>query len=335
MSKKANPTLVGSFVLGAIGLIIAAIIILGNIKLKDTRFRCIAYFTGSMHGLDIGAPVTFRGVAIGRVSQIRILYDDAQKGYTIPVYIDIEQTPLNSDLNKSWDQEAVRKLMGQLIENGLRAQLKISSLLTSKLYIDLAFQPGTMLRLRHKDDKLFEIPTLPSGLEQITQKLEKLPLDEILNKTAAALDGINSIINSEETRRALKSLDSTLNRLDILLGDMDKQLPSVLGELKTGLGNIATLSATATTLLKTTDKEIPAISKELQKLLTSLDQAAGAAVKSLNNIDQLTAKDSNFSFQVIASLQEIEKAAVSIKQLTDYLQQYPNALVFGQEDDKR
>ena len=335
MSKKANPVLVGSFVLGALGLIIAAIIILGNIKLKDNRLRCIAYFTGSLYGLDIGAPVTFRGVAIGRVSQIRILYDDAQKNYAIPVYIDIEQTPLDSDLGTSWEQDSVRKVMGQLIENGLRAQLKISSLLTSKLYIDLAFQPGTMLRLRHKDDKLFEIPTLPSGLEQITQKLEKLPLDEILNKTASALDGINSIINSEETRRALKSLDSTLNRLDILLGDMDEHIPGVLNELKSGLTNIATLSATATTVLKTTDKEIPVISNELQKLLVSLDKAAGSAVKSLNNLDQLTANDSNFSFQVIASLREIEKAAVSIKQLTDYLQQYPNALVFGQEDDKR
>ena len=335
MSKKANPVLVGSFVLGALGLIIAAIIILGNIKLKDNRLRCIAYFTGSLYGLDIGAPVTFRGVAIGRVSQIRILYDDAQKNYAIPVYIDIEQTPLDSDLGTSWEQDSVRKVMGQLIENGLRAQLKISSLLTSKLYIDLAFQPGTMLRLRHKDDKLFEIPTLPSGLEQITQKLEKLPLDEILIKTASALDGINSIINSEETRRALKSLDSTLNRLDILLGDMDEHIPGVLNELKSGLTNIATLSATATTVLKTTDKEIPVISNELQKLLVSLDKAAGSAVKSLNNLDQLTANDSNFSFQVIASLREIEKAAVSIKQLTDYLQQYPNALVFGQEDDKR
>ena len=335
MSKKANPTLVGSFVLGAIGLIIMAIVILGNIKLKDTRFRCIAYFTGSLHGLDIGAPVTFRGVAIGRVSQIHILYDDTQKNYTIPVYIDIEQSPLDSDLSKPWDHESVRKILEQLIENGLRAQLKITSLLTSKLYIDLAFQPGTMLRLRHKDDKLFEIPTLPSGLEQITQKLEKLPLDEILNKTAAALDGINNIINSEETHRALKSLDSTLNRLDILLGNMDENLPSVFGELKVGLTNIATLSATATTLLKTTDKEIPAISRDLQKLLTSLDQAAGAAVQSLNHIDQLTAKDSNFSFQVMASLQEVEKAAVSLKQLTEYLQQNPNALLFGQEDDKR
>jgi paraquat-inducible protein B len=54
----------------------------------------------------------------------------------------------------------------------------------------------------------------------------------------------------------------------------------------------------------------------------------------LNNIEQITAKDSLLSYQVTSSLQEIEKAASSIKQLTDYLQQNPNALLFGQGEDK-
>jgi len=69
LSKKANPTLVGVFVLIALALALVAIVILGKIKLKDNRFRCVAYFTGSLFGLDIGAPVTFRGVTIGRVSE--------------------------------------------------------------------------------------------------------------------------------------------------------------------------------------------------------------------------------------------------------------------------
>ena len=336
MSKKANPTVVGSFVLVAIGLAVATFVILGNFKLQDTRFRCIAFFTGSLHGLDIGAPVTFRGVAIGRVSQIRIQYDGQQRNYIIPVYIDIEQTPdVERNAREGWNQDNARQLLEQLIDQGLRAQLKISSLLTSKLYIDLALQPGTELRLRNKDDNLFEIPTLPSGLEQITQKLENLPLDEILKKTAAALDGINSIINSEETRRALKSLDSTLNRLDILLGHVDNSLPGMVVELKKGLTNFAALSAKANILIGTADKELPQVSQELQQLLSSLNQTAGGAIKTMHNIEQMTAKDSDLSYQVSTSLQEIEKAAASIRQLSDFLQQYPNALFFGQGEDKQ
>ena len=335
MSKKANPTLVGTFVLIAIALTVAAIIIIGNLKFKDNKFRCVAFFTGSLYGLDVGAPVTFRGVTIGRVSEIRINFDKEQNNYIIPVHVDIEQTPdLNGDRDAILDAAKIRQMMEQFISQGLRAQLKMSSLLTNKLYIDLAFYPNTEIRLHNKDAKLSEIPTLPSGLEQITQVLEKLPLKELITKTVSALDGINNILNSPETKHSLQSLDTTLTRLDTLLGSADTELPVLAAELKKGLANFATLAATATGILKTADKELPPMSRDLQQLLTSLNGTAIALSKTLNNVEQLTAKDSNLSYQVASSLQEIEKAAASLRQLTEYLQQHPNALVFGQGKDK-
>ncbi|WP_319585283.1 MlaD family protein [uncultured Desulfobulbus sp.] len=334
MSKKANPTIVGAFVLVAIVLTVAAIIVLGKIKLKDDKLRCVAFFTGSLYGLDIGAPVTFRGVTIGRVSQIRINFDKEQNNYIIPVYVDIEQSPeLDGNRSESRQPENIRKMMQELIGQGLRAQLKISSLLTAKLYIDLAIYPNTELQLRGKNSGLIEIPTMPSGMEQITQKLESLPLNEILNKTAIALDGINSIINSKETRNVLGSLESTLGRLNTLLGHADAEFPALAAELKKGLTNFATLSVTANTLLHTADKELPGMSAELKHLLTGLNATAGSLTKTLNNVEQLTAKDSLLAYQVASSLREIERAAASIRQLTDYLQQKPNALLFGQGED--
>jgi paraquat-inducible protein B len=334
LSKKANPTIVGSFILVAIGLTIAAFIALGNIKLKDDRFRGVAFFTGSLYGLDLGAPVTFRGVTIGRVSEIRINYDKKQNNYLIPVYVDIEQTPyLDSDQPGRWRSEAIRTVMQQLIDQGLRAQLKISSLLTGKLYIDLAFYPDTKANLHNKNPELIEIPTLPSGLEQITQRLEKLPLDEILNKTAITLDAINNLINSPQTLHALQTLDATLARLDTLLEKADVDLPALSTELKQGLNNFSTLAATATAFLQTADKELSPMSRDLQQLLTSLNTTAIAITQTLKNIKQLTAKDSNFTYQVSSSLEEIEKAAASARQLTEYLQQHPNALLFGQGEN--
>lgn len=331
MSKKANPTFVGAFILTALCLTLATVVILGKIKFKDNRLRCVAFFTGSLYGLDVGAPVTFRGVTIGRVSAVRINFDKQNNDYLIPVYVDIEQKPdRTGDDNANWDPNEVRTMLQQLIDKGLRAQLKITSLLTGKLYIDLAFFQGAQLPLHSKDDALFEIPTQPSGLEQITQKLESLPLNEILNKTASALDGINSIINSDETRHALTSLDTTLDRINSLLARADAEFPAVAGELKKGLTNFATLSATANTLLRTADKELPAMSAELKHLLTGLNATAEALTSTLQNLEKLTAKDSIFAYQVTTSLREIERTATSIRQLTDYLQQTPNALIFGQ-----
>lgn len=334
MSKKANPTIVGAFVLTAIALTVAAIIAIGNIKFRDTKIGCIAFFSGSLYGLDIGAPVTFRGVTIGRVAKIRINFDKQQNNYIIPVYIDIEQSP-NIEGHRILGQrpDDIRQMMRQLIDQGLRAQLKISSLLTAKLYIDLALYPDTEAHLRGTDAGLIEIPTMPSGLEQITQKLESLPLSEILNKTAVALDGINSIINSKETRNALAALDTTMDRLNTLLGRADTEFPLLAAELKKGLSNFAALSATADTFLRTADKELPEMSTEFKHLLSGLNTTAASLTRTLNNIEQLTAKDSLLSYQAGASLREIERAANSIRQLTDYLQQNPNALLFGQGED--
>ena len=335
MSKKANPTIVGAFVLVAIALTVAAILVLGKIKLKDDKLRCVTFFTGSLYGLDIGAPVTFRGVTIGRVSEIRISFDKEQNNYIIPVYVDIEQSPdLSGSGSKSRRPENIRQMMQQLIGQGLRAQLKISSLLTAKLYIDLAIYPDTETRLHGGNTGLIEIPTMPSGLEQITQRLESLPLNEIINKTAAALDGINSIINSKETRHTLESLDTTLERFNSLLGRADADFPALASELKKGLTNFTALSATANTILHTANKELPGMSAELKHLLTGLNATAGSLTKTLQNIEQLTAKDSLLAYQVANSMREIERAAASIRQLTDYLQQNPNALIFGQVEDK-
>jgi len=335
LSKKANPTLIGTFVLTAIALTVAAIITLADFKFKDNRFRCLAFFTGSLYGLDIGAPVTFRGVIIGRVSEIRINFDQKQNNYIIPVYVDIEQTPdLEGHRSEGRQPENIRRMMEELINQGLRAQLKITSLLTAKLYIDLAFHPDSEIRLYGKDTGLIEIPTLPSGLEQITQRLESLPLSEIINKTASALDGINRIINSPETRNSLQALDSTLTRLETLMVSADAELPALAAELKKGLTNVSALATTATGLLKTADRELPPMSRDLQRLLANLNTTAVTLTRTLGNIEQLSAKDSLFSFQVAGTLDELKKAATSIRQLTEYLQQNPNALIFGQGKDR-
>lgn len=335
MSKKANPTLIGTFVLVALIITIAAIVVLGKIKFRDDRFRCVAYFTGSLFGLDVGAPVTFRGVTIGRVSAVRINVDQNRNAYIIPVTIDIEPTTsLTTSLATEWSQETVRTTLTQMIDQGLRAQLKVTSLLTGKLYIELALHPGNTAPLHGTDPHLLEIPTMPSGLEQITQKLESLPLTEIVNKAAVALDGINSIINSQETRRALTAAAATLDRLNSLLARADSEFPAITQELKKGLANIGTLAKTADTLLHTADSQLPGLSQEFKQLLTGLTSTTATLTKALTNLEQMTAKDSLLTYQLGVSLQEIERAAVSIRQLTDYLQQNPNALVFGQEEGK-
>ena len=228
-----------------------------------------------------------------------------------------------------WPQ-ALRTTLEQLVGQGLRAQLKMTSLLTGKLYIDLALHPGSEARVQGREPDLFEVPTLPSGLEQITRKLESLPLSEILNKVAVALDGINSIINSHEARKSLRTLDTTLARIDSLAAHVDAQLPALTADLRRTAARVSSLAATAENLLDKTDRELPTMSRDLQQLFASLEQAVTGMTRTLANIEQLTAKDADLAWQLSGSLTEVGKAATSVRRLADYLQQNPNALLFGQ-----
>lgn len=70
MSKQASKTLIGAFVLGALGLVVAGLFVFGSGKLFRKVEKAVMYFEGSVQGLQIGAPVMFRGVQIGHVTNI-------------------------------------------------------------------------------------------------------------------------------------------------------------------------------------------------------------------------------------------------------------------------
>src|SRR5512136_3377298 len=90
MSKQANKTVIGIFVVGAIALVVIAIVVLGSGKFFRKTFKAVCYFEGSVGGLNIGAPVVFRGVKIGSVTDIVLRTNLEKLTFTIPVYIEIE-----------------------------------------------------------------------------------------------------------------------------------------------------------------------------------------------------------------------------------------------------
>jgi len=90
MSKQANKTVIGIFVVGAIALVVIAIVVLGSGKFFKKTLKAVCYFEGSVGGLNIGAPVVFRGVRIGSVTDVILRGDSTKLIFTIPVYIEIE-----------------------------------------------------------------------------------------------------------------------------------------------------------------------------------------------------------------------------------------------------
>jgi paraquat-inducible protein B len=220
MSKRANPTLIGGFVLGAVILIVAAVLALGGSKLYVKRLRAVLFFPGSVQGLSIGSPVLSGGVTVGEVVDVKIRMDLADISVRVPVIIEID--PRKMEL--VGELRGFHEELGRWIERGLRGQLAIQSFVTGQLMVTLDLHPGTPVRLAGGYEGLPEIPTVPTPLEELSKSVADLPVGEIAERLASTLEGLSTTANSPQIPATLAEAQSTLRELRELAAELRKGL---------------------------------------------------------------------------------------------------------------
>lgn len=333
MSQKANPTLIGAFVLIALALAAAALMLLGQFKFKEKSIRCVAYFSGSMRGLDVGAPVAIRGVTIGRVSGITLEYDAKSKSVVVPVYMDLQERA-HSKAGRKYDVNDMRRRLEDLIDRGLKAQLQTSSLLTGKLYVELSLRPHQKPSLYGAPQDLLEIPTVSSGLDKITETLEQLPLEEILQKMAKAIETFNQTIGKDGAGETIQRMTRSAERMESILANVDKTLPAALEEARRAAAGFGVTMREAQTLLRDAQKQLNPAGRDLRRTLAGLQSSTNKLDRSLNNLERMTAKDSDLNYQLRDALREVDRAAASARELLNYLRRNPNAVLFGKGKER-
>src|SRR5262245_437160 len=205
MAKRANPTLIGGFVLGGIILAVGAVLVLGGRAWFKRPVTCVMAFDGSVAGLAVGSPVSFRGVQLGAVSSVQLRYNTT----LIIVFAEIYPSRIRGAPGEITPSKVERSIQ-DAVKTGLRAQLQVQSLLTGQLYIGLDYAPDTPARLTGVDPGYCEIPTIPTALAQIQDQmkkimaeLEQLPLKQIVEATARAMEGVDRLVHAPEVVRAI------------------------------------------------------------------------------------------------------------------------------------
>jgi paraquat-inducible protein B len=205
MSKKANKTMIGLFVVGALVLLIMGIVVFGSGTLFKRTNKFVLYFDGSVKGLSIGAPVTFRGVSIGTVKDISLIYDSKAGTIMLPVIVEIEQGRIKG--TPSFGELGGDKKM---IALGLRGKLEAQSFLTGQLMISFDFYPDKPAQLRSILKQYPELPTLPTSPD-IFALMNEMPIKEIAENIEAATKGIDRLVNSSDLERSIYELRGTLH----------------------------------------------------------------------------------------------------------------------------
>ncbi len=314
MSETRKPFWIGAFLLGGIALLASGLLLLGRDSWFSQPSDYVVYFTGTLDGLDVGADVTYRGVKVGTVREIRLSYDRELQDVVIPVVLRI-----NPDAGREGGR--FDKVVERLVERGLRAQLQTQSLLTGKAIVALDLFPGQAGYVREPHElALPTIPSVPSRVDQaatllrdLAGSLRELPLREMVVSLGNTLEALERLSTSSATAEGLASLGRTLHNVENMTQQLQRQIPPILdnarhgsAELRAAIGELHGAAQTATQTLQ-----------QLQGL-------AGDTRRSLG-------PESELQFQLLQALEELGRASKALQRSAESLEQQPEALIFGRQ----
>ena len=328
MSRRANPKLVGGFVLAAISLAVAAALVFGSFTLFEPTRKFVVFFQGSVDGLAQGSQVLFRGVPLGKVVDIGIRYNPTDQSFEIPVIIEIRPDVIAKYSPPStMEKEGLKRL----IDEGLRARLETSSLVTGQQVVQLNFFPGTPVKLQQTDLPYYQLPTLPSPTQQLMSSIDTAAQDlPTLIKKAEALVDRGQAILSPENETAVHSLlanaASAMKKIDAAATDLD---PLLVGAQNTVAG-VGQLSTHLDGVVQDNREDIRAALRNFRgatlnanKLLDQLNQIAAENRRPIRQFTEGSLPD--LSALIIDARITVNKATAVL----DNLQRNPVRFIFG------
>jgi paraquat-inducible protein B len=329
VSLRSHTRAVGIFVLGAVALVLAAILALSSGNWLARRDRFTLYFPGSVRGLDKGGPVTFRGVKVGEVREVKaILVDRPGAVIQIEVVIEVQhhvvEVPEGQAVPAAFAPSASREEFARgLVDRGIRARLVSSSFVTGQKYIDVDFLPAEPARYAGLHPRYPELPTTPTTMEKlgdraeiIFAKLAELPVDQMLEDMRKALQAAREVLESRDLRDTFASASRGARKMEAALTDA------------------RTVLHTADDALGTMRNETAPTADEARQTLRRLRETATHAEDSLDALSGTLRGTDDARLTATQALDELTNTMQAVRNLVDYMQTHPEAVVLGKGPSK-
>jgi len=334
MSKKSNPTMIGGFVVGAVALLVAGVMLFGGTELFAKRYNYVAFFEEQTKGLRVGSNVVLNGVRIGYVSNIALLIDETKFETMTRVTLEIhpdtyipisDGAPIDEDLRAAIPHERLIR------DAGLRAQLEIESFVTGQLMVRLDLRPDTPIRMTGIESEHPEIPTIRSDIQELLARMQQwlsnlrdnVDVDALAEGLTNSLTGFASLTTSPDLYEALEGLNALVN---------DPDVQDLAAALKTALNDVSMAATEATELFRSADEGIDSVATDLGPVLEKLGDTLRTAERTLEAARLQLRGDSEQVYQLQSTLQEVEGAAAALREFFDYLERNPEALLRGKQE---
>lgn len=329
MASARTKVAIGAFTLVGIALFTLALLFFSKGSFFQNKTEYVLFFDGSVSGLHVGAPVVFRGVPLGSVTRISLIFDRKTSGITIPVFIQLNEDGIVGFSGEKLPNRIRGRIIKRMISNGLCAQLEIQSLVTGHARISLDYHKSATPRFK-LDNAENEIPTVPSRIAKLEESLTQVPIQDlvktvetILHSLAFALkDGSELQETIASMHKAFESMKTTFATLDDLLkkgplrASLDETLKNTQAITGTVAGNVtklfANLEATLANMMQTSER--------LKRLSVTSEQTFSPTSPLMQDIRRL--------------FREAGEAARSLHNLANMLNRNPEALLKGKQGSR-
>jgi phospholipid/cholesterol/gamma-HCH transport system substrate-binding protein len=326
----------GLFVVVTVMILAAVLFVLGGRKLFQPTFTFETYFNESVAGLDLGAPVRFRGVPLGQVSEI--LTSTATYEREVPMDKRKEYIVVRAKINLSAEQtEQMEQDVVQMVKKGLRVQTQLAGI-TGQQYLAVDFlDPAKYPPLTFQwTPKYTYVPSAPSLTGEIianaqaflaslnevdvkalgqslnalavnlNKKVSEAPVAELFKNANATVEHLDRILAAAPIDDTLRKIDSAATSLDGLLADPG---------LKQTVEN---LTASSGRLRKLTDDG------DIDRMVRHIDATAerlGALIG-----------DNQYDLRVV--VQDLRVTAANLRVISETVKRYPAGMLVGGPPEK-
>lgn len=335
MSRTPNPTLIGAFVLGGIVLAVAAVLAFGGRELLQHKQRFVTYFNGSVQGLRVGSNVLFRGVRVGYITDIHLTADASMLHYEIPVTFEIvpDSVTLVSKGEAVSELMSAKARLDNMIAAGLRTQLDVESWVTGQLVVNLDMHPGTPAVFRGQNPPYPEIPSIPSGIQELLQRVQafltdiqrKVPIERIIENLTTAINGFSELVNSPDLKQTLVGINRLVNARET------QELPTTLAHT---IADLQATSQEARALFGKTDRSLDSVLQRAVPVLEQMESTLREGEKVLASARGQLESNPETVAELAKVLREVERSARAVRILVDYLDRQPESVLRGKSAPK-
>ena len=304
MEERVNLVAVGVFVVVLMLTAIASVLYLsGGMYSRKSYDTYLTYMTESVSGLNLNAPVRYRGVEVGRVRAIALAPDNVE---LVQVTLHIERgTPVKEDT------------VAMLETQGL----------TGISYVDLTSGHRNSDPLKARPGE--EYPVIRSGTSLISRLETSVPT--LLAGLVRASDNLNAVLD-EDNQRALKRTLADLELLSRTLATRSAAIDSGLADAARTARNTARLT-----------EQLPQLVQRVERSADAFDRMAGqlgaAGSSASGTIDGTRVDLQRFTGETLPELRELvgelRELTATMQRAADKVERSPSTLLFSQPPSRR